>query len=119
MPYSHGYAAEGKRTKEWRSWHNMRARCFYECHDRYPRYGGRGITVCAQWRDSKTGFVAFLKDVGCAPSPKHTLGRIDNEGQYEPGNVEWQLPKPQSNNRTTNHWITSGGRTQTLQQWSE
>jgi hypothetical protein len=94
----------------------MKARCYNPKAERYPRYGGRGITVCALWLCS---FEGFLNDVGFAPSPRHTLGRIDNDGRYEPGNTEWQLPKPQANNRSTNRVITAFNRTQTLQQWAD
>lgn len=81
----------------------------------YYRYGGRGIKVCKAWDES---FTTFLNDVGEAPSPKHQLGRIDNDGDYEPGNVEWQTARQLANNRTTSRKITVNGVTKTLQQWS-
>jgi hypothetical protein len=62
----------------------------------YDRYGGRGISVCQRWDES---FDAFFEDVGPAPSPSHSLGRLDNDGPYAPGNIAWQLPVEQANNR--------------------
>jgi hypothetical protein len=112
----HGHARVNNHTKEFTAWQNMRRRCYVETNDFFHRYGARGITVCERWRNS---FDNFLSDVGCAPSPKYTLGRIENEGNYEPGNVEWQTPKTQANNTTANRFITAFGKTQTLQQWSE
>ena len=74
----------------------MRERCSCPRYQGYDRYGGRGIKVCERWQES---FEAFLEDVGLAPSPQHSLGRIDNDGNYEPGNVTWQTVAEQSKNR--------------------
>jgi len=112
----HGHCIPEGKSKEFRAWRNMKARCTLECVDRFTRYGGRGITVCERWQNS---FENFLGDVGSAPSPTHTLGRIDNNGNYEPGNVEWQTVKEQSNNRETSRLITAFDKTQTLQQWAD
>jgi hypothetical protein len=83
-------------TTEYRIWQSMKWRCLNPNYKPYPNYGGRGITVCDRWRDS---FEAFLADVGPRPSPKHTLDRIDNDGDYEPGNVAWRTRKEQNQNR--------------------
>jgi hypothetical protein len=105
----------GVESKEFQAWMSMRNRCYKKQNKRYHRYGGRGISVCARWHI----FENFLSDVGFAPSPKHTLGRIENDGNYEPGNVEWQTTKTQANNTSTNRLITAFRRTQTLAQWSD
>jgi hypothetical protein len=105
----------GVESKEYRAWLAMRNRCYRPKDKKYHRYGGRGISVCARWHI----FENFLSDVGFAPSPKHTLGRIENDGNYEPGNVEWQTTKTQGNNTSTNRPITAFRRTQTLAQWSD
>jgi hypothetical protein len=78
------------------------------------RYGGRGITVCKRWES----FENFLADVGYAPSKDHSLGRIENDGNYEPGNVEWQTQTVQANNKCSNWVLSAFGRTQTLKEWA-
>lgn len=75
----------------------MRQRCLNPKAIGYKRYGGRGITVCDQWRDS---FEAFLADVGPRPSAAHSIDRIDNDGNYEPGNVRWATTAQQHANKT-------------------
>jgi hypothetical protein len=74
----------------------MKQRCYYAKHKFYPRYGGRGITVCKRWRDS---FEAFLKDMGIRPSGK-TLDRKDNDGNYNPRNCRWATRKQQRTNQS-------------------
>jgi hypothetical protein len=83
--------------KEYLAWVNMIGRCSDPRHNRFDRYGGRGIKVCEKWLRN---FIAFLNDVGRAPSRKHTLGRIDNDGDYEPGNVHWETWSEQNLNRS-------------------
>ena len=77
------------------SWHAMKQRCLNPNASNYAYYGGRGIDVCARWRNS---FGDFLSDVGERPEGK-TLDRIDVDGHYAPGNVRWATPKEQSANR--------------------
>lgn len=83
-------------TKEHRAWKAMLGRCRYRGYWAWHRYGGRGISVCDRWRND---FQAFLQDVGPAPSPAHSLGRLQNDGNYEPGNVSWQNASQQAANR--------------------
>lgn len=80
------------KTVEYRAWQAMKMRCYNPNATGFDNYGGRGVQVCAAWRRS---FLVFLKAVGKRPSPKHSLGRIDDDGHYEPGNVAWQTAKQQ------------------------
>jgi hypothetical protein len=105
-------------TREWNLWWNMNRRCQDPSAMGYENYGGRGITVCAEWVGSG-GFTAFLEHMGKAPSPQHTLDRLDNEQGYKPGNLRWATPKEQARNRRDNHLITAFGRQQCLAAWAE
>jgi len=92
----------------------MIARC-YEHRDRsYSAYGGRGITVCEEWRS----FDTFAKDMGERPSIAHTLDRKDNDGAYTHKNCRWATKTEQANNRRTNIIIASHGMEMTMAQWN-
>lgn len=110
--YKHGM----KGTKEWFAWSQMRSRCSNPNMASYHNYGGRGIKVCEQWLHS---FVPFYNDVGPAPSPSHSLDRINVDGDYEPGNARWATSKMQANNRRNCRKITFEGKTLTIAQWAE
>ena len=83
-------------SPEYEIWHSMIARCERPSHHAYERYGGRGISIHPTWRAS---FAAFLCDVGHRPAPHLSIDRIDNDGNYEPGNVRWATAKEQAANR--------------------
>lgn len=97
-------------------WHAMIARCHNPDNKGYRRYGGRGITVCPQWRES---YDVFLADVGPRPSPEHSIDRIEVNGNYEPGNVRWATMEEQSRNRTDNRYLTAFGKTQCMADWAD
>lgn len=104
-----------KGQRIYRIWSGMWNRCRNpECKD-FPRYGGRGITVCERWRS----FPLFLADMGQPPSPKHSIERRDTNGNYEPLNCMWATNKEQSNNRRNNVIVELDGKRMTLAQLSE
>lgn len=106
----------GSYLPEYLVWCNMRYRCTNPKHPKYPRYGGRGIVVCARWMDS---FASFLQDVGQRPFVEASIGRIDNDGNYEPGNVRWETRKQQQRNMSSNRMVTIEGKTQPVSAWEE
>lgn len=92
---------------EYTTWQNVIRRCSEPKTVGWARYGGRGISICQKWRDS---YQAFLEDVGPKPTPKHTLDRIDNDGNYEPGNVRWATRVEQANNNSKTTLVLYNGK---------
>ena len=101
------------KTSEHNAWMGMRRRCSNPKDKRYEHYGGRGIKVCDRWQS----FEAFIEDMGPKPSPKHSLDRIDNEGDYTPENCRWATHTEQMNNQRRTIMVTIGSRTQSLRNW--
>ena len=105
--YKHGFS----RTKIYREWRKMKTRCDCNCSNIYyrQRYCERGIKVCDRWVND---FQAFYDDVSILPhfgEPGYSLDRIDNDGNYEVGNVRWADSITQANNRSNNILITYNG----------
>jgi len=101
-------------TKEYRAWSHIKTRCYNKKVRDYPRYGGRGITMCDKWRNS---FLAFFQDIGKAPSPEYTIERIDNSKGYEPDNVRWATRYEQAMNRRRSRKLTYKGKTKHICEW--
>jgi hypothetical protein len=102
------------RSPTYRSWESMWGRCTRPNDPVYDKYGGRGISVCERW----SKFEEFLSDMGTRPEGL-SLDRIDNSGNYEPGNCRWATPKQQSNNTRWNRTIKYNGRTYTARELSD
>ncbi|RKZ91308.1 MAG: hypothetical protein DRQ40_10035 [Gammaproteobacteria bacterium] len=105
--------------KERKALQLMRSRCNNPNDDHYKDYGGRGITLCEEWADSRDGFARFIEHVGPCPSDQHSIDRVLNGKGYKPGNVRWATKRQQARNRRSTHDITFNGRTQCLQAWAD
>ena len=100
---------------EYGVWRGMIARCGSPRDKDWQRYGGRGIRVCDRWR----AFDHFFEDMGPRPSAEHSIDRIDNDGNYEPGNCRWATSATQQNNRCDNRMIEYSGMRMSVAAWAE
>lgn len=96
-------------TSEYDCWNSMRRRCLFPNSGDYHNYGGRGITICERW---KLSFKDFLSDMGLRPGKEYSLDRINNNGNYEPGNCRWATRSQQQRNKRSRDEIKSGIRHQ-------
>ena len=97
------------------AWQSMLWRCYNKKRKDYPRYGGRGIKVCEQWR---ADFPRFLKDMGLRPRGM-SLDRKNNERGYDWLNCRWATPTQQARNKSSNHLLEFKGERKTITEWSE
>lgn len=102
------------RTRTYRAWASMIARCTYPPHKHFMHYGGRGIEVCKEWQ-SPHGFAAFFRDMGEAPIGL-SLDRRDNDGNYNKANCRWATTKEQSLNTSRNLLFSVAGEMMTAAQ---
>lgn len=103
-------------SPEYRVWAAMKSRCNNPNHSRYRYYGGRGIKICDRWNQS---FKAFFSDMGKKTNPKHTLDRINNNGNYKPQNCRWATQAQQRRNFSGNRMLTFKGKTQCMADWAK
>lgn len=115
------------RTREGGIWRKMLDRCYRKKNHNYRYYGGLGTYVCRRWRES---IMAFIEDMGNAPSVGHTLDRINTFGHYtcgrcdecqakgQPANCRWATKAEQARNAKNNLWFTHDGKTLILKDWA-
>lgn len=83
----------------------MISRCHKRGHPLFKNYGARGIKVCDEWRFNLDAFRTYVREhLGLRPSSRHSIDRIDNDGNYEPGNVRWATYEEQNRNRRRTHY---------------
>jgi hypothetical protein len=93
----------------------MKNRCYDPNFIQFHDYGGRGITICEQWRGD---FNQFLRDMGECPAG-HSLERVNRDGDYEPGNCKWATAVEQGRNKRNNRFLTFNGVTKAASAWAE
>lgn len=117
----HGCSKSTGWTPEYRCYASMLQRCLNKKSKNYPGWGGRGIKICSRWlkgENGKHGFECFFEDMGERPK-RHTLHRVENDGDYEPTNCVWATSKVQGNKKRNNRVIEALGRKRNLQEWAD
>jgi len=107
-----GRAIDRKVSPEYNCWNAIHARCRADGQD-HDLYFDRGITVCERWGK----FENFLADMGRRPSSAYSIDRIDNNGNYEPGNCRWATATQQARNRRSNRWVVLRGERRCFEEW--
>lgn len=104
-------------TRLYRIYNNMKNRCYNERSNSYKNYGGRGITVCDEWKNDFKAFYDWAITHGYRDDL--SIDRIDNDKGYSPDNCRWVTNYVQSNNTRRNNLITLNGETHTLKEWAD
>lgn len=110
--YKHGLSS----TRLRRIWTSMKTRCYNPKSNSYSGYGGRGITICDEWRSDFETFYAWAIENGYRDDLQ--IDRKNNDGNYEPSNCKWSNRSEQASNRRTTHLETINGETHTLAEWA-
>lgn len=98
-------------------WSCVKNRCYNQNDPKYPQYGGRGITVCDEWKTNYESFRDWCQDNGYKKGL--TIDRVNVNGNYCPQNCRFSTQKVQQNNRTNNHLLSFRGETHTMAEWSD
>lgn len=112
----HGYCSRAESHPLYDAWRNIKRRCYYKNSNYYKNYGGRGITVCEEWRNSFKPFLEWAMHNGWEIGL--TIDRTDVNGNYEPSNCRWITQKAQLLNRRNNRYVTYKGETKTAKEWA-
>ncbi len=112
----HSNTTHNSKSVEYQAWLDIKARCLNSNHESYKYYGGRGIKIRSRWKKS---FKCFLQDIGKKPGNSFSIDRIDNNGNYQPGNCKWSTQKQQMRNTRSNYLVTYQGKTQCLTAWEQ
>ena len=103
-------------TRLYRIYNKMKLRCYSKTNNAYKHYGGRGITVCQEWLDDFMNFYNWAMENGY--SDNLSIDRINNNGNYEPGNCRWATAKEQANNTRATIFLTYKGETKPASEWA-
>jgi hypothetical protein len=112
---THGHTVGHTQSTEYRTWIAVLHRTSHPNQVGYPNYGGRGISICPEWKDS---FTRFLADMGLKPTPQHTIERVDVDGNYTPANCKWATRIEQAANKRTSVLIEGLGSRKVLAEWA-
>lgn len=103
-------------TSEYVAYHNMLQRCTNSKNNNYKYYGAKGVSVCDRW---KLSFEYFLEDMGKKPSKNHSIERVENLGDYGPGNCIWDIRRNQDRNKRRNNRLEYNGRSEIIKDWAD
>lgn len=107
---SESHATHGmSRTHIFENWQDIRRRCFDPRRKAYKNYGGRGITVCNEWRNDFQAFFDYVSKLDHFGEGGYSIDRINNNGNYEPGNVRWATDTEQARNKRNTIFVEYNG----------
>lgn len=115
----HGMAKRSGTHFLYTAWENIKGRCYNRNDKYFNSYGGRGISMHPEWLEDAAKFASYVDTVLGQRPEGFSLDRIDNDGDYEPGNLRWASPLQQSLNTRRNHYLTAFGETLTLSEWAK
>lgn len=116
MRLSHGATCGKKSTKLYSVWAGIKARCYNSNAGTYKHYGGRGVTMCREWREDFSAFEQWAIRNGYKIGL--SIDRVDVNGNYCPENCRWVDNSVQANNKTTNHFLEWRGAIHTIAEWA-